>query len=46
MPGNGLSKSILRIGRKILIDVDEFDIWLESHRVEPTDFNDENIEYL
>lgn len=30
--GNGLSSAIIRIGRKILIDLDAFDAWIESHR--------------
>jgi len=33
MPGNGFGKSIIRIGRKILIDLDELDIWVESNRL-------------
>jgi hypothetical protein len=31
-PGNGLARAIVRVGRKVLIDVDEFDNWLESGR--------------
>ena len=30
--GNGLSSAIIRIGRKVLIDLDTFDAWVESHR--------------
>lgn len=32
IPGNGFGRAILRIGRKILIDLDEFDRWLDEHR--------------
>ena len=32
--GNGLSRAIIRVGRKVLIDLDEFDRWIERHRVE------------
>ncbi|NQV59372.1 MAG: hypothetical protein HQ502_06875 [Alphaproteobacteria bacterium] len=32
IPGNGLNKAIVRIGRKVLIDIDAFDAWLETHR--------------
>lgn len=32
IPGNGLDQSIMRIGRKVLIDLDAFDAWLETHR--------------
>jgi len=34
IPGNGLQESgaILRIGRKVLIDLDAFDAWLDEHR--------------
>lgn len=31
--GNGISVAILRIGRRVLIDVKAFDTWLSSHRV-------------
>ena len=34
IPGNGLGKAILRVGRKVLIDLPAFDAWIESHRVE------------
>ena len=35
IPGNGLTEigAIIRIGRKILIDLDKFDSWVELHRV-------------
>jgi hypothetical protein len=34
LPGNGLGRAgaIVRIGRKVLIDLDRFAAWLESHR--------------
>ena len=32
--GNGLAPAILRIGRRVLIDLDAFDDWVASHRVE------------
>jgi len=34
MPGNGLEELgvVLRIGRKILIDLDRFDAWLDTRR--------------
>ncbi len=32
IPGNGLSGAILRLGRKVLIDLDEFDEWVNAHR--------------
>ncbi|MBY6066221.1 hypothetical protein KUW17_05670 [Leisingera aquaemixtae] len=35
VPGNGLAPAILRIGRKILIDLDEFDNWVEQQRMQP-----------
>ena len=31
--GNGLAPAIVRIGRKVLIDLDEFDRWVEGHRM-------------
>ena len=34
LSGNGLGPAIVRIGRKILIDLDRFDAWIESHREE------------
>ena len=37
IPGNGLEEvgAIIRIGRKILIDLDRYDAWLDRHRVVP-----------
>ena len=32
--GNGLSRAIIRVGRKVLIDLDEFDTWIERQRVD------------
>ena len=32
IPGNGLASAIVRIGRTVLIDLDRFDDWIESHR--------------
>jgi hypothetical protein len=34
LPGNGLGRTgaIVRLGRKVLIDLDRFAAWLESHR--------------
>ena len=29
---NGLGRAIIRVGRKVLIDLDEFDNWLDSKR--------------
>lgn len=31
-PGNGLAPAIVRLGRKVLIDLDAFDTWVEQHR--------------
>jgi len=36
IPGNGLAGAILRIGRKVLIDLDALDNWIESHRTGAT----------
>lgn len=35
MPGNGLAEcgAILRVNRKVLIDLDRYDAWLDAHRV-------------
>lgn len=33
IPGNGLAFAIIRLGRKILIDMDLFDEWVEAHRM-------------
>lgn len=32
--GNGMEEAgvIIRLGRKVLIDLDRFDLWLEQHR--------------
>ncbi len=37
IPGNGLEEAgaIIRIGRKLLIDLDRYDSWLDRHRVVP-----------
>jgi len=37
LPGNGLGRAgaIVRIGRKVLIDLDRFAAFLESHRGQP-----------
>ncbi len=32
IPGNGLASAVIRIGRKVLIDLDLFDEWIASHR--------------
>jgi hypothetical protein len=34
IPGNGLGEAgaIVRIGRKVLIDLDAFDAWIDSHK--------------
>jgi len=32
IPGNGLYTAIIRLGGKLLIDLDRFDLWLEAHR--------------
>lgn len=32
IPGNGLASAIIRIGRKVLIDLDAFDAWVDRHR--------------
>jgi hypothetical protein len=31
-PGNGLASAIIRIGRRVLIDLDRFDAWIEAQR--------------
>jgi hypothetical protein len=28
----GLDRAVIRIGRRVLIDLDEFDAWLDQHR--------------
>lgn len=30
--GNGLGVALIRVGRRVLVDLDEFDAWLERHR--------------
>tara|TARA_Y100000031_G_C8198441_1_gene374969 strand:+ start:1233 stop:1370 length:138 start_codon:yes stop_codon:yes gene_type:complete len=37
IPGNGLAeeRAIIRVGRKVLIDLDAFDRWLDDHREDP-----------
>lgn len=30
--GNGLAPSVVRIGRKVLIDFDAFEAWIDFHR--------------
>lgn len=32
VPGNGLAAAIIRVGRRVYIDLDKFDEWLEAHR--------------
>ncbi len=32
IPGNGMLAAIIRIGRKVLIDLDEFDAWVDRQR--------------
>ena len=35
IPGNGMAEAgvILRIGRKVILDLDAFDAWLDSRKV-------------
>jgi len=33
IPGNGFASAIIRLGRKILIDLDQLDKWVEAHRL-------------
>lgn len=33
IPGNGFAPAIIRLGRKILIDLDQLDTWIELHRL-------------
>ncbi len=33
IPGNGFATAVIRIGGKILIDMDEFDSFVERHRM-------------
>ena len=41
IPGNGLEEAgaIIRVGRRVLIDLDRFDTWLDGHRISPGTFN-------
>lgn len=32
IPGNGLATAIIRIGRKVFIDLDALDEWVDCHR--------------
>ena len=32
IPGNGLAPAILRVGRRVLIDLNDFEAWIETHR--------------
>ena len=32
IPGNGLGRAIIRLGKRVLFDLDEFDSWLDGHR--------------
>ncbi len=32
VPGNGFARAVIRVQRKILIDLNELDLWIESHR--------------
>lgn len=34
IPGNGFDSCIVRVGRRVLIDLDMFDTWIYSHRNE------------
>lgn len=36
---NGLaeSRAIIRLGRRVLIDVDRFNAWLDAHAMQPND---------
>lgn len=38
VPGNGLAEAgaIIRLGRRVLIDLDAFDAWLDAHRTSQT----------
>lgn len=44
IPGNGLAPAIIRIGRKILIDLDEFDRWVEAHRMLTSEAGDASVD--
>ena len=30
--GNGFAPAIIKLGRRILIDLNEFDVWIDAHR--------------
>lgn len=30
IPGNGLDRAIIRVGRKVLIDAEQFQVWLRE----------------
>jgi hypothetical protein len=32
IPGNGFARAVIRVQRKILIDLNELDLWIESYR--------------
>ena len=32
LPSNGLATAIIRIGRKVLLDLDEFDAWIDAQQ--------------
>ena len=32
IPGNGLGQAIIRLGKRVLFDLDAFDQWLDAHR--------------
>ena len=34
IPGNGLDRAIIRVGRKVLIDAEQFQCWLQEKRGE------------
>jgi len=35
IPGNGLDRAIIKIGRKVLVDADSFIVWVNERRVAP-----------
>jgi hypothetical protein len=37
IPSNGLESAIVRIGRKVLIDEQEFFNWIERHKIKNSD---------
>lgn len=44
--GNGFASAIIRIGRKILIDLDQLDVWIETHRLTDKIVNSSNSQNL